>query len=252
MDWDAPAIVLEARTYGEAGAIATVFTEEHGVFRGLARGGASRAQAPLWQSGNLVRARWVARLEDQLGAVSAELVHPTAALVMENGLALGTLASACAVAAGALPERIAHPPVFRDLVALAAALSAGTAGPADLIRWEAALLRDLGFGLDLTSCALTGATDDLAYVSPRTGRAVARAAAGVWASRLLPFPALLASPDDAGDPASWLDGLRLTGHFLTRDAFGQRHRGLPQARLMLYDRVAALAVAAEESTPNAR
>ncbi|HET6183305.1 MAG TPA: DNA repair protein RecO [Acetobacteraceae bacterium] len=251
MDWDAPAIVLDARAYGEGGAIATVFTEANGVFRGLARGGFSRAQSAIWQPGNLVRARWMARLEEQLGVLSAELVHPAAALVMGNGLALAALAASCAVAADALPERAPHPALFRHLAALVAALADSTAGIADLIRWEAALLGDLGFGLDLAACALTGATEELAFVSPRTGRAVARAAAGVWESRLLRLPPLLSDPEDPGTPADWRDGLRLTGHFLARDAFGQRHRGVPQARLMLYDRVAALA-AAEESLANAR
>jgi DNA repair protein RecO (recombination protein O) len=251
MDWEAPAIVLDARPYGESAAIVTVLAEAHGLYRGLARGGASRTQTSLWQQGNLIRARWVARLEDQLGTLSAELVHPSAALAMQDGLTLATLAAACAVAADALPERIPHPAIGRDLMALAHALSTATAGPADLIRWEAALLADLGFGLDLAACALTGMTEDLAYVSPRTGRAVSRAAAGTWSARLLPLPGLLADPADPGDPAAWRDGLRLTGHFLARDAFGQRHRGVPQPRLMLYDRVAALA-AAQESLSNAR
>jgi DNA repair protein RecO (recombination protein O) len=250
MEWDAPSIVLDARPYGEADVVATVLTERQGVVRGLAHGGASRRHAGLWQQGNLVRARWAARLEDQLGSISAELVHPGAALAMGDSLALAALAASCATAAQALPERIAHPAVFRDLIGLIAGLSNATAGIADFIRWEAVLLRDLGFGLDLASCALTGATEGLAFVSPRTGRAVTRAAAGEWESRLLPLPALLTNAEDAGTPADWRDGLRLTGHFLARDAFGQRHRGLPRPRLMLYDRVAALA-ATEELTKNA-
>ena len=110
----------------------------------------------------------------------------------------------------------------------------------DLIRWELTLLADLGYGLDLSACAVTGESTGLAYVSPRTGRAVTAAGAGEWTERLLPLPGFLtgqASPDAAG----WRDGLRLTGHFLARDAFGHHHRPLPQARVMLYDRVSALA-----------
>jgi DNA repair protein RecO (recombination protein O) len=248
MEWDAPAIVLDARPYGEGDAIATVFTEAQGVTRGLARGAASRAHTGLWQPGNLLTARWVARLEDQLGSLSGELVHPTAALVMDDTLELAALSSACAVAAEALPERIAHPAVFRDLIALMGGLSAASAGIADLVRWEVVLLRDLGYGLDLTGCAVTGASDGLALVSPRTGRAVTREAAGEWAARLLPLPKLLIDAEAAGNAPDWRDGLRLTGHFLARDAFGQRHRSLPQARLMLYDRVAALAAAQETDT----
>ena len=112
MDWDAPAVVLDARPFGEGDAIATVMTEPHGLHRGLARGGAARGQGAVWQSGNLVQARWVARLADQLGSFSAELIHPAAALAMDDPLALGVLTAACAVAAGALPEREPHPRVF--------------------------------------------------------------------------------------------------------------------------------------------
>jgi DNA repair protein RecO (recombination protein O) len=237
VEWEAPAIVLDARAYGEGGALVTVLTEEHGPYRALARGGGSRAQAALWQRGNLIQARWVARLSDQLGSVSAELVHTGAAAVIDDPLALAILCAACAVAEGALPEREAYPRAFAGLLRLIAGLNADALP--ELVRWEAALLAELGYGLDLASCTLTGATADLAYVSPRTGRAVSRAAAGVWADRLLPLPGFLAG-STTSEPADWHDGLRLTGHFLARDAFGQHHRPVPEARLMLSDRVAAL------------
>ena len=157
MDWEAPAIVLDARPYGEGDAIAGVMTEAHGLHRGLARGGAGRAGAAIWQAGNLVQARWVARLAEQLGSFSAELVHPAAALAMDDPLALAMLSAACAVAEGALPEREPHPRVFHGLLHLIARLSQGPAMLADLVRWETLLLADLGYGLDLTACAVTGA-----------------------------------------------------------------------------------------------
>lgn len=238
MEWEAPAIVLDARPYNEADALVTVMTEQHGAHRGLARGGASRRHAAVWQRGNLVQARWVARLTDQLGSVTAEPVHAAAALAMDDPLRLAILTAACAVAEGALPEREPHPLVFGGLVALIAGLSPGSV-PA-LVRWETVLLAELGYGLDLGRCAVTGVAETLAYVSPRTGRAVSLAAAGVWQDRLLALPAFLAGDDD-GDPAAWRDGLRLTGHFLARDAFGHQHRPMPAARHMLYDRVLALA-----------
>ncbi len=238
-EWDAPAVVLAARPYGEADALVTVLTEAHGAHRGLARGGGSRSQASLWQAGNLVQARWVARLSDQLGNLTAELVHPGAALVMDDALALAMLSSLCAVAEGALPEREPHPLVFVGLIQMIAGLSRGSDGLADLIRWEAALLAELGYGLDLSRCAVTGGVAGLAFVSPRTGRAVSQDAAGMWQSRLLPLPAFLIGEGPA-DAAAWRDGLRLTGHFLARDAFGHQHRPLPPARHMLYDRVLAL------------
>ena len=231
MEWSAPGIILAASPYGEGDALASVFTEAHGVTRGLARGGLSRARAATWQAGNLVEARWVARLSDQLGSYTAELVHAGAALAMQDALPLAILSAACAVAEGALPEREPHPRVFRGLLHLIVHLDV-----AGLIEWELGLLADLGFGLDLTHCAVTGATEDLAYVSPKTGRAVCEAAAGDWRERLLKLPAFLAG-GAAPRPADLQDGLRLTGHFLVRDAFGARHRPVPGARVMLQDRV---------------
>ncbi len=248
MDWDAPAIVLDARPYGEGDAVGSVMTEAHGLHRGLARGGASRSGAATWQAGNLVQVRWVARLADQLGSFSAELVHPAAALAMDDPLALAMLSAACTVAEGALPEREPHPRVFDGLLHFIARLSLGPGMLAELVRWETLLLAELGYGLDLTACAISGETAGLVYVSPRTGRAVSEAAAGIWAGRLLRLPGFLVG-SSTSVAADWRDGLTLTGHFLARDAFGHQHRPLPAARRMLYDRVVALA--AESGTPGA-
>src|SRR6201986_5216281 len=202
MEWDTPAIVLDARPYGEGDAIATVMTAEHGAHRGLARGGAARGRTAIWQSGNLVQVRWVARLAEQLGTFSAELVHPAAALAMDDALELAMLSGACTVAEGALPEREPHPRVFEGLLRLIAHLSQGVALLTDLIRWETVVLADLGYGLDLTCCAVSGETAGLAYVSPKTGRAVTAAAAGVWTSRLLRLPPFLVRDKESG-PADW-------------------------------------------------
>ncbi len=245
MDWDSPAIVLDARPYGEGDAIATVMTAEHGAHRGLARGGSARGRTAIWLPGNLVHVRWVARLAEQLGSFSAELVHPGAALAMDDALVLAMLSAACAVAEGSLPEREPHPRVFDGLLHLIAHLPQGQAMLSDLIRWETVVLADLGYGLDITSCAVTGETSGLAFVSPKTGRAVTAAGAGVWAERLLRLPSFLVGGNEA-TPSDWRDGLQLTGHFLTRDAFGHQHRPLPAARQMLYDRVAALAASTEQ------
>ncbi|MEJ1978920.1 MAG: DNA repair protein RecO [Acetobacteraceae bacterium] len=238
MEWEAPAIILAARPYGEGDALATVITEAHGAHRGLARGGAARAKAGLWQPGNLVQARWVGRLSDQLGSFTAELVHPGAALAMDDALGLAILSAACAVAEGALTEREPHPRVFAGLLQLIVHLGEAEAAMAALVRWEAALLADLGYGMDLSSCAVTGAAEGLAWVSPRTGHAVSEEAAGPWRERLLPLPAFLLA-DAPATPQDWWDGLRLTGHFLGRDAFGLQHKPLPPARDRLVDRVTA-------------
>lgn len=245
MDWIAPAIVLDARPYGEGDAIATVMTAEHGAHRGLARGGMARGRTATWQPGNLVQVRWVGRLSEQLGSFSAELVHPAAALAMDDPLVLAMLAAMCAVADGALPEREPHPRVFEGLLHLVAHLSEGERLLGDLVRWETVLLAELGYGLDLNSCAVTGDTAGLEFVSPKTGRAVTATGAGIWTSRLLRLPSFLVGGNDAG-PADWRDGLRLTGHFLERDAFGHQHRPLPLARRMLYDRVVALVAESEQ------
>lgn len=238
MEWSAPAIVLDVRAFGEGDALATVMTEEHGAHRGLARGAQSRTRAALWQPGNLVQVRWVGRLADQLGSFSAELLHPTASGVLDDALALAMLTASCAVAEGALPERQPQPRSFDGLLHLLARLPQGAGQLAALIRWEAGLLADLGYGLDLSRCAATGAVEGLAYVSPKSGCAVSAAGAGVWRSRLLRLPALLLDAADSGDAGQWADGLRLTGHFLSRDVFGLQHKPLPAARLALYDRVA--------------
>lgn len=240
MEWDAPAIILDARPYGEGDAVASVMTEAHGVHRGLARGGTSRTKAAIWQAGNMVQVQWTARLPDQLGTFTGELIHAGAAYAMQEVLPLAMLTSCCAIAEGALPEREPLPRIFNGLLRLIPRLPLGEASLTDLIRWELAVLSDLGYGLDLAACAVTGRTDDLVYVSPKTGCAVTSEGAGGWAAKLLPLPRFLVGPEPP-DVAGWRDGLRLTGHFLARDAFGHQHRPLPQARRMLYDEVSAMA-----------
>ena len=246
MEWEAPAIVLDARPFGEGDALVAVMTETHGLHRGLARGGASRTKAALWQPGNLIQARWVGRLAEQLGSFSAEMVHPVAALVLDDRIALAMLSAACAVAEGALPEREPHPRVFDGLLHLLARLPQGQEMLAEFVRWETVLLGDLGYGLDLSACAVTGATSGLAFVSPRSGRAVTREGAGEFADRLLPLPGFLVGGNIA-EAADWRAGLTLTGHFLVRDAFGHHHKPLPPARHMLYELIAALADESENN-----
>jgi DNA repair protein RecO (recombination protein O) len=236
--WEAPAIILSARPFGEGGAVVHVITRDHGRHAGLVRGGTSRAQSALWQSGNMIEARWVARLADQLGNLTGELVHPAAALAMEEPLALALLSSACAIAEATLPEREPHPVLFEGLVRIVSRLVYGAAhAMPDYIRWEAMLLAELGFGIDLAACAVTGAVEDLAYVSPKSGRAVSRDAAAGWEDRLLPLAAFLRDDSAASGAEDWSAGLRLTGHFLERDVFHGHHRAVPDARLRLVDRV---------------
>ena len=234
MEWEAPGIVLDARPYGDGDLIVAAFTATQGVHRGLARGGASRARVALWQVGNLVSLRWVGRLPEQLGSLSGEMIQAIAPGAMQEVMSLALLRAVCAVTVGALPEREPHPPSFAALLHLLPRLATNLATAGDLARFEMVLLADLGYGLDLGACAVTGETEGLALVSPRTGRAVTAAAAGVWRERMLPLPAFLRDENLPGDAADWAAALRLTGHFLERDAFGHHHRPLPEARRHLY------------------
>jgi DNA repair protein RecO (recombination protein O) len=169
------------------------------------------------------------------------LVHPAAALAMDEPLALALLSSACAIAADALPEREAHPRAFAGLVSLIGHLAGGAEGVvADYVRFEALILAELGYGLDLAACAVTGVHEGLTHVSPRSGRAVSAGAAAPYLDKLLPLPGFLRDAESLGEPASWAAGLKLTGHFLERDAFGARHRPLPEARFRLVERIAGL------------
>ncbi|MDY0884124.1 DNA repair protein RecO [Dongia soli] len=232
MDWQDEAIVLAARHYGEHDAVLTLLTREHGRHLGLLRGGFSRRQRPIIELGNRLQANWRARLPEQLGNYQIEGLQSVAALLLDQPLRLAALASACAVIDTALPEREPHPEIFVDLDILIARLieevragddARGNDGwLVEYVRWELTLLADLGFGLDLTHCAVTGETEGLSYVSPKTGRSVTRSAGQGYHDRLLPLPAFLAEDHTARpDRAAILDGLRLTGHFLARHVFAQ-------------------------------
>jgi DNA repair protein RecO (recombination protein O) len=233
--WEDEAIVLAVRAHGEGHALASVLARAHGHRRGHVRGGSSKSGRAVWQPGNLLALRWTARLADQLGHFVGEMVDAAAARALDDAGALAILAAACAVAEGALPEREPHPLAFAGLAALLERVGEGDALAPDYVRWEVALLAELGYGLDLSSCAVTGAVDDLAFVSPRTGHAVSREAAEPWKERLLPLPPFLLGNAAVGE-GDVAAGLRLTAHFLARDVFGLRHLDLPPARLRLADR----------------
>ena len=235
MEVEGPGIVVDRTRHGEGDYLVALLTPE-GLRRGLAKGGASRRQTGLWEIGNIVSARWTARLPEQLGAYSAELVRPAAVLAMEEADNLAVLRAACQLAAQALPERESAPASFEGLIRLLAGIEIPGFALATLCRWELVLLRELGFGLDFAATA--GANDRLAFVSPRTGRAVTLSQAGEWVDRLLPLPEFLLGESEA-DARDCVAALRLTGHFLARDVFGARHRPLPPARQALYEQLSA-------------
>lgn len=238
MEFEDDAFVLSARAHGETGAIVELLTAQHGKYAAHVAGGSSRKIRPFLQPGAQVLARYRARVSDQLGSAMLEPVGEGPAALFDDPLALAGLAAAAAVAAGALPEREPHPGAYLAFEALTSALTHPDIWPAVFVRFEAGLLQDLGFGLDLSKCAATGAVDDLVYVSPRTGRAVSRQAGEPYKDRLLTLPPFMLSSQTglaAGDVGA---GLALTGHFLQAFIFGPLNRPLPLARLWLLDRLA--------------
>jgi len=243
MEWSDDGIVLAARKHGEAAAIVTLLTRAHGRHAGLVRGGAGRRARGLYQPGNRVRATWRGRLAEHLGAYTCEMADAVAAGMLADPLRLAALSAACAVAETALPEREAHLPVFEGLEILLSSLTDDddeTAWPTVYVKWEMGLLQELGFGLDLSRCAATGASDGLTHVSPKSGRAVSAAAAKPYRGKLLELPGFLLMAGTLGRPDEIVTGLRLTGYFLDRHVFSQRRDPKqPDARARLADRLRA-------------
>jgi len=241
MDWQDDGFVLAARRHGESDAILTLLTREHGRHLGIVKGGSGKRQRAVVEIGNRVTADWHARLAEHLGRFAVELAAPHAALCLDDAARLAALSAACATLDAALPEREPHPDIFDDFATLAAALSERRPGwPAEYVHWEARLLTALGFGLDLRHCAVTGETEGLAYVSPKTGRAVTAEAGRLHKERLLPLPAFLRDGDVAVSRDDLIAGLRLTGYFLERHVFSHAIKhGAADARARLVERLAA-------------
>jgi DNA repair protein RecO (recombination protein O) len=236
MEWSDDAIVLSSRPHGETGAVLELLTRDHGRHAGLVRGGASRRIKPGLQPGNSVHVQWRARLEEHLGSFTCELARARAGELMDSREALTGLNAFTAVTSAVLPEREAHAEVFRGAEVLLEAMMAEDAlhWMTLYIRLEVGLLEALGFGLDLSECAATGVTTDLTYVSPKSGRAVSRDGAGIYAARLFALPAFLL--DSGADEPTMQDiaaGLALTGHFLLERVLAPHGKELPPARLRL-------------------
>ena len=239
MEWAERAFVLGARAHGEAGAVVELLTEGRGRWAAHVAGGASRRMKPFLQPGSEAIARYRARTSENLGSAQLEPVGEGAAALFDDPLALTGLSAAAAVTAGALPEREPHPGVFLAFEQLLSAFAAPAIWPAVYVRFEMGLLEEMGFGLDLARCAATGSTDDLVYVSPKSGRAVSRAAGAPYAERLLPLPPFLLGSQGGLREGDVGAGLDITGRFLERDVFGPLNRPLPPARAWLLDRLAA-------------
>jgi DNA repair protein RecO (recombination protein O) len=229
MDWSDEGIFLSAKPLGEANMVAELLTRAHGRHLGLVRGGRSRRMRPLLQPGNLLRATWRARLSEHLGGFTVELVEAHAARALDDAPVLSAISSLAGLAR-LLPERDRHAELYDAALNVLHSFHDAGAWPALLVRWELQLLGELGFGLDLSECAATGIDADLAYVSPRSGRAVSRDAGQPYCSKLLKLPAFLlddTAPIGVGDIQA---GFALTGHFLERDVLEPHGLVMPQAR----------------------
>lgn len=235
MEWREEGLLLSVRPHGEAAAIIEVFTEGHGRHAGVVRGGTGRKLAPILQPGAQLDLTWRARLDAHIGAFTVEPLRSRTADLMASRALLAGLGAVCALLIHALPEREAHADLYHRTLGLLDLMAQVEIWPLAYLRWELALLEDLGFGLDLSRCTVTGATEDLAFVSPRTGRAVSRTGAGDWAARLLPLPPALRG-EGVGETADVLHGLETTGYFMRhRLAPALGDKPLPQARARLIE-----------------
>ncbi len=230
MDWRDHGILLSTRRHGETSAIIEVFTESHGRHAGVVRGGASRRIAPILQPGAQLDLEWRARLEDHLGTFRVEPLRSRAAAAMSGRLPLAGLNAVTGLLAFCLPEREVHGALYARTEQLLDLLERMDVWPLAYLNWELALLEEMGFGLDLSACAVTGQAEGLIYVSPKSGRAVSEKGAGDWADRLLPLPPCLRGQGPAPDDEI-AEALRTTGYFLNhRLAPALGNRPLPEAR----------------------
>jgi DNA repair protein RecO (recombination protein O) len=231
MEWIDEGIVLGVRRHGEANAILELMTREHGRHLGLVRGGAGSRLRPVLQPGNTIRVVWRARLDEHLGHYTVEGLRLRAAGFLPVPYALYGLTHLCALAR-LLPERDPHRALQAELELILDSFDRPERAAIEVARFELQLLAELGFGLDLTQCAATGARHDLVYVSPKSGRAVSRAAGDPWRDKLLRLPAFLAAASEASDasPADLLDAFALTAFFLERHVLQPRGLALADAR----------------------
>lgn len=240
MQWVDEAIVLGVRRHGEASAILEVMTREHGRHLGLVRGAAATRLRPVLQAGNRVSVTWRARLDEHLGNYAVEGLDLAAAQFLDASHALYGLAHMAALCR-LLPERDPHPQIHATLEGVLDSLLDARLAGVRMARFELQLLSELGFGLDLASCAATGATAELIYVSPKSGRAVSRTAGEPWRDKLMRFPAFLAEKGLAAAPsaADLADGFLVTGFFLLRHVLEPRGLALPEARASFVKAVVA-------------
>lgn len=234
LEWQDQGIILSIRKHGENGGIASILTAEHGRSCGYIYGVTSNKKRGLLEIGNIVSVRWHAKSQGQLGTFDLELDKSPIADVMHDAYKLTALQAACSLADKSLAEGEKHSGVFEGTKALIESFASDIWAPS-YIFWEMGLLRELGFGLDLTKCVSTGAQEDLIYVSPKSGCAVSRVAGEIYKAKLLNLPPYLRG-EAKFEAEDILDGLKLTGHFLLNRVFSLSNQNLPDARLRLQEK----------------
>ncbi len=237
MIWSDLGIVLSTRKHGENSVILSVLTKEHGRHQGLVRGGAGKRLAPLLQPGNLLRVEWKGRLDEHLGVFTIEMEQAHSAKALSNREKLGNMSTLCAVCESCLPERDPVEGVFGATLILLDMLEETRLWPELYLRWELGLLNELGFGLDLTSCAATGQTGDLIYISPKSGRAVSRNAGEPYKDKLFPLPYYLLVDEVKPTKNDLLTGFRITEHFIEHRILIPVNKKIPPARTRFVDRL---------------
>ncbi|MTI09802.1 DNA repair protein RecO [Curvivirga aplysinae] len=231
MEWKDEAIVLGTRKHGENSVILSLFTRERGRHSGLVRGAFSKKNRGALQAGNKLSVVWRGRLEEHLGNFQVELLESNAAHLITDPGKLAALSTACVMVEFGFPEREPHPELFDTLASLAVALDHDN-WPLIYVKWEVALLSELGFGLNFSECAATGQLDDLHFVSPKSGRAVSREAGQPYKDKLLPLPQFLIGKGEMDD-VSYHQALRLTWYFFDRHMFAVRNKEMPDTRQRL-------------------
>ena len=225
MEWRSIGILLATRKHGETSLILDTFCPGHGRYLGVVKGGATRKFAPILQVGAQLDLTWKARLQDHLGSFKVELVRARTVHAMSDRILTAGLTSVSTILSRVLPERQAYDNFYRTTEDLLDLLNQPNIWPLAYLHWEMELLTVLGYGLDLSRCAVSGSTENLRYVSPKTGRAISEQAAGEWVPKLLHLPSIILKDSDKSD--SIIDGLNLTGYFLTKKVFNELSTGSP-------------------------
>jgi len=238
MHWNDPAIVLGSKKYGESAAVVCLLTQSHGLYKGLVRSMNGKAARGIFQTGNFIDAKWSGRLPEHLGNFSAELTKPNAALLLSDSVKLTALGAICSLLEMTLPERDQCPDIYDRLYNFIEIMCQSDSWQYEYVILELELLTHLGFGLDLSECAATGATEDLVYLSPKSGRAVSRKAGEPYKSKLFLLPEYFITGEiNEKTEGNALNGLDICAYFLEKYVLKPHNAALPLTRLRLREMV---------------